>query len=196
MVYFRIIFLFWHDSWLNNYKSIKMQKTSFFIATIIIALFSHAQEKTVLEKILGEKTLPSITLLDMNGKKVNVADYGKSGKITILSFWATWCIPCKKELANMAELQEDWAKKYNTQIVAVSIDDSRNTTKVKPYVDGQRWEYEVLLDVNQDLKRNLNIPSVPFTILVDSEGKIVYTHSGYTEGDEYVLEEQIQKIKE
>jgi thiol-disulfide isomerase/thioredoxin len=131
----------------------------------------------------------------MNGKKVNVADYGKSGKITILSFWATWCIPCKKELANMAELQEDWAKKYNTQIVAVSIDDSRNTTKVKPYVDGQRWEYEVLLDVNQDLKRNLNIPSVPFTILVDSEGKIVYTHSGYTEGDEYVLEEQIQKIK-
>jgi cytochrome c biogenesis protein CcmG/thiol:disulfide interchange protein DsbE len=195
MVYFRIIFLFWHDSWLNNYKSIKMQKTSFFIATIIIALFSHAQEKTVLEKILGEKTLPSITLLDMNGKKVNVADYGKSGKITILSFWATWCIPCKKELANMAELQEDWAKKYNTQIVAVSIDDSRNTTKVKPYVDGQRWEYEVLLDVNQDLKRNLNIPSVPFTILVDSEGKIVYTHSGYTEGDEYVLEEQIQKIK-
>ena len=96
----------------------------------------------------------------------------------------------------MAELQEDWAKKYNTQIVAVSIDDSRNTTKVKPYVDGQRWEYEVLLDVNQDLKRNLNIPSVPFTILVDSEGKIVYTHSGYTEGDEYVLEEQIQKIKE
>ena len=195
MVYFRIIFLFWHDSWLNNYKSIKMQKTSFFIATIIIALFSHAQEKTVLEKILGEKTLPSITLPDMNGKKVNVADYGKSGKITILSFWATWCIPCKKELANMAELQEDWAKKYNTQIVAVSIDDSRDTTKVKPYVDGQRWEYEVLLDVNQDLKRNLNIPSVPFTILVDSEGKIVYTHSGYTEGDEYVLEEQIQKIK-
>ena len=195
MVYFRIIFLFWHDSWLNNYKSIKMKKTSFLIATIIIALFSHAQEKTVLEKILGEKTLPSITLLDMNGKKVNVADYGKSGKITILSFWATWCIPCKKELANMAELQEDWAKKYNTQIVAVSIDDSRNTTKVKPYVDGQRWEYEVLLDVNQDLKRNLNIPSVPFTILVDSEGKIVYTHSGYTDGDEYVLEEQIQKIK-
>ena len=195
MVYFRIIFLFWHDSWLNNYKSIKMKKTSFLIASIIIALFSHAQEKTVLEKILGEKTLPSITLLDMNGKKVNVADYGKSGKITILSFWATWCIPCKKELANMAELQEDWAKKYNTQIVAVSIDDSRNTTKVKPYVDGQRWEYEVLLDVNQDLKRNLNIPSVPFTILVDSEGKIVYTHSGYTEGDEYVLEEQIQKIK-
>ena len=195
MVYFRIIFLFWHDSWLNNYKSIKMKKTSFFIATIIIALFSHAQEKTVLEKILGEKTLPSITLLDMNGKKVNVAEYGKSGKITILSFWATWCIPCKKELANMAELQEDWAKKYNTQIVAVSIDDSRNTTKVKPYVDGQRWEYEVLLDVNQDLKRNLNIPSVPFTILVDSEGKIVYTHSGYTDGDEYVLEEQIQKIK-
>jgi len=172
-----------------------MKKTNFLFAALFIAMLSTAQDKTGIEKVLGEKTLPTITLLDMNGKKVNVADYGKSGKMTVLSFWATWCIPCKKELANLAELQEEWAKKYNVQIVAVSIDDSRNTTKVKPYVDGQRWDYEVLLDVNQELKRNLNIPSVPFTILVNADGKIVYTHSGYTEGDEYVLEEQIQKAK-
>lgn len=172
-----------------------MKKTNFLFAALFIAMLSTAQDKTGIEKVLGEKTLPTITLLDMNGKKVNIADYGKSGKMTVLSFWATWCIPCKKELANLAELQEEWAKKYNVQIVAVSIDDSRNTTKVKPYVDGQRWDYEVLLDVNQELKRNLNIPSVPFTILVNADGKIVYTHSGYTEGDEYVLEEQIQKAK-
>ncbi len=172
-----------------------MKKAVLLFAIVVIALGLNAQgEKTGVEKVMGEKTLPALTLTDVNGKKVNVADYGKSGKITIISFWATWCVPCKKELTNMADLYDDWKKKYNLQIVAVSIDDSRSTTKVKPYVDGQRWTYDVLLDTNQDLKRQLNIQSVPFTVVVDANGKIVFMHSGYTDGDEYVLEEEIQKL--
>ncbi len=172
-----------------------MKKAILLFAIVVIALGLNAQgEKTGVEKVLGEKTLPVLTLTDVNGKKVNVADYGKSGKITIISFWATWCVPCKKELTNMADLYDEWKKKYNLQIVAVSIDDSRSTTKVKPYVDGQRWTYDVLLDTNQDLKRQLNIQSVPFTVVVDANGKIVFMHSGYTDGDEYVLEEEIQKL--
>jgi len=155
-------------------------KKSFLALVLLSTVFlTHAQnEKTALEKVIGEKTLPSVTLANINGKNVNVADYGKSGKITVLSFWATWCVPCKKELTNMADLYEEWKKKYNVQIIAVSIDDSRSSTKVKPTVEGQRWEYEVLLDVNQDLKRQLNIQSVPFTVVVDANGKIVFTHSG------------------
>ena len=165
---------------------------SFVVLTSFISVF--AQTPKAVEKFMGEKTLPSITLADVNGKNVNVADYGKSGKITVLSFWATWCVPCKKELTNMADIYDDWKKKYNVQIVAVSIDDSRSTTKVKPTVEGQRWEYEVLLDVNQDLKRQLNIQSVPFTVVVDATGKIAFTHSGYVDGDEFVLEEELQKL--
>jgi thiol-disulfide isomerase/thioredoxin len=181
-------------------KQYIMKKALTAIALVATVLFSQAQteqkadDKKPIEKILGEKTLPAITLTDMNGKKVDVSSYGKSGKYTVLSFWATWCVPCKKELTNIAELYDEWQKKYNVQIVAVSIDDSRSTTKVKPYVDGQRWTYDVLLDTNQDLKRALNIQSVPFTVLVDTDGKIVYTHSGYVDGDEYVLEEELQKL--
>ncbi len=165
-----------------------------FLLAIGFSAFAQEQKKGI-EKVLGEKPLPSVTLTDINGKQVNVADYGKSGKVTVLSFWATWCVPCKKELTNMADLYDDWKEKYNLQIVAVSIDDSRSTTKVKPYVDGQRWDYDVLLDVNQDLKRGLNIQSVPFTVLVNEKGKVVYTHSGYIDGDEFALEEEIQKLK-
>lgn len=167
-----------------------------FASFLVLASFTaaFAQTPKAVEKFMGEKTLPSITLADVNGKNVNVADYGKSGKITVLSFWATWCVPCKKELTNMADIYDDWKKKYNVQIVAVSIDDSRSTTKVKPTVEGQRWEYEVLLDVNQDLKRQLNIQSVPFTVVVDATGKIAFTHSGYVDGDEFVLEEELQKL--
>ena len=150
-----------------------------------------AKAKKGLEKILGEHTLPTLTLRDMNGKEVNVADLGKTGKITVLDFWATWCVPCKKELNNINEIYDDWKKKYNAVVIAVSIDDSRSITKVKPYADGQRWSYDILLDVNQDLKRQLNIQSVPFTLVLDQSGKIVYTHSGYTEGDENILEEAI-----
>lgn len=155
---------------------------------------SAQDTKKGIEKVLGEKTLPALTLTDINGKKVNVADYGSSGKITVLSFWATWCVPCKKELTNMSDLYDEWKKKYNVQIIAISIDDSRNASKVKPYIEGQRLPYEVLLDVNQDLKRALNIQSVPFTMVADSSGNIVYTHSGYVDGDEYILEEEFQRL--
>jgi len=172
-----------------------MKKSILAFVLLSVVVIANAQnEKTAVEKVLGERMLPSVTLSDMNGKQVNVADLGKSGKLTVLSFWATWCVPCKKELTNMADLYEEWQKKYNVQIVAVSIDDSRSTTKVKPYIEGQRLDYDVLLDVNQDLKRQLNIQSVPFTVVANSNGKIVYTHSGYVDGDEFILEEELQKL--
>lgn len=172
-----------------------MRKTFFSVLFLAAIHYSTAQdEKKGIEKVLGEKTLPSVELADMNGNKVNVAELSKSGHPVVLSFWATWCVPCKKELSNLADLYEEWKDKYHVEIVAVSIDDSRSTTKVKPYVDGQHWEYKVLLDVNQDLKRSLNIQTVPFTVMTDANGKIVYTHSGYVEGDEYVLEEELQKL--
>jgi cytochrome c biogenesis protein CcmG/thiol:disulfide interchange protein DsbE len=142
----------------------------------------------------GGKTLPSVAITDLNGKTVNSLDFTKDGKITVISFWATWCVPCKKELNTVSELYEDWTKKYNVKMIAVSIDDSRNSSKVKPYVDAQRWDFGVFLDINQDFKRALNIQSVPFTVLIDQTGKIVYTHSGYVEGDETILEEEIAKL--
>ena len=172
-----------------------MKRICMAVALISIGFLIKAQEpKKGIEKVLGEQKLPEVSLNDVNGKKINVADYGKSGKVTVLSFWATWCIPCKKELTNISELYEEWQKKYNVQVVAVSIDDSRSAGKVKPYIESQRWTYEVLLDMNQDLKRALNIQSVPFTVVVDASGKVVSTHSGYVEGDEFVLEEELQKL--
>lgn len=183
----------WHKTWLTHNKINKMKKIIVLTAMVSMTCVSaFAQEKkSGMEKILGERTLPNVVLTDVNGKKVNVQDLGKTGKITVLDFWATWCVPCKKELNNISEVYEDWQKKYNVNIVAVSIDDSRSAPKVKPYVDGQRWTYDVLLDVNQDLKRQLNIQTVPFTLVLDQNGKIIYEHSGYTEGDENILEDAI-----
>ena len=165
------------------------------MSSLLILNISFAQDGSKAKEMFTEKELPSLSIQDIYGKKVNVADYGSNGKMTVISFWATWCSPCKKELNNVSYLYEDWQEDYNMELVAISIDDARNASKVKAYVNGQGWDYEVLLDFNEDLKRLLSFQTVPFTVLVDEKGKIVYSHSGYVEGDEYVLEGMLKKFK-
>ena len=80
------------------------------------------------------------------------------------------------------------------KLIAVSIDDSRNADKVKPYVDGQSWDYEVYLDVNGDFKRAMNVNNVPHTFLLDGNKKIVWQHNSYSEGDEDELYELVTKL--
>ncbi|MFT7588896.1 MAG: cytochrome c biogenesis protein CcmG/thiol:disulfide interchange protein DsbE [Limisphaerales bacterium] len=144
--------------------------------------------------VKGQDKLPSVELTSVSGEKVDLADYGKNGKITVINFWATWCTPCKKELNNIADLYEDWQEDYDMEIVAVSIDDARNKAKVKAYVDGQSWDYDILLDVNAVLRQKLNFQSIPFTVILDKDGNIVGRHSGYVDGDEYILEEEIEEL--
>lgn len=144
--------------------------------------------------LLQAQTIPSVMLTDLSGNQVDISKMVGNGKITVIDFWATWCVPCKKELTNIAPLYEDWMKDYNMQLIAISIDDSRNSSKVKPYVDGSAWEYTVLLDENSDLKRALNFQNVPYVIVVDQNGNIIDTHSGYVDGDEFLLEDTLKKL--
>ncbi|MBR9860876.1 TlpA family protein disulfide reductase [bacterium] len=139
-------------------------------------------------------TLPSLVLKNIDGEDVDIASFGTNGKITIISFWATWCKPCIKELKNMNDLLGDWIDEYDVELVAVSVDDSRNMSKVRPFVSGMGWDFEVLLDPNGDLQRALNVANPPVTFLIDQNGNIVYVHTGYVEGDEYELEDHIVEI--
>lgn len=146
------------------------------------------------DSIKKSSTLPSIEVKTIDGKKVNIRNYGKTGKITIISFWATWCGPCIKELDNIIYVYEDWQKKYGCELIAITIDDSRNISKVKPFVDGRGWPYTILTDENKDLARALNVNNPPQVLLLDANGNIVYVHNGYTEGSELELEEQMKKL--
>lgn len=164
-----------------------MKKLLILILLGLYGLPNFAQE-------IFDKELPNISIKNVDGKLINIQDYAKNGKITILSFFATWCTHCSKELKNISDLYEDWVSQYNLELVAISIDNSRNVAKVKPFVNGLGLDFEVLLDSNEDLKRAMNVTQIPFTFLINKEGKVVYSHSGYAEGDEYTLEEEIQKI--
>jgi len=115
------------------------------------------------------------------------------GKVTVISFWATWCSPCKRELDAIAEIYPDWQEDYDVELLAVTIDDARGVAKVPAMVSSKGWEYKVLSDSKQELQRALNFQTVPQTFLLNAAGEIVYTHSGYSPGDEFELEEEIKK---
>ena len=133
--------------------------------------------------------LPEVTLRSMDGKEVNVSTLGVSGKPVIISFFATWCKPCMRELKAINELYADWQDETGVEMYLVSIDQGQDVQKVAPLVNGYGWEYKVLLDPNGSLKRAMNVQNVPHLFVVDGKGKIVYQHTGYTPGDE----EEIRK---
>lgn len=137
--------------------------------------------------------LPSVTLKDINGKTVDTATLSNDGKPFIIDFFATWCKPCNRELKAIHEVYPDWQEETGVKLIAVSIDQAQNINKVKPLVDANGWEYDVLLDPNGDFKRALGIQMIPYVLIVDGKGNIVYKHNGYTDGAE---EELIEKVRE
>ena len=138
-------------------------------------------------------TVPSVDVKTLKGKTVNIQDYVGNDKLTVMSFWATWCSPCKRELDAIADIYPDWQEEYNVEVLAITIDDTRTLAKVPALIETKGWEYTVLADVKGELKKALNFQTIPQTFLVNQKGEIVYTHSGYNPGDEYELEDEIKK---
>ena len=140
------------------------------------------------------KSLPSVNVKTLEGNQFNFKNIDNNGNPIVISFWATWCKPCTKELNNIAEIYEDWQDETNVKLVAVSIDDRRSQSKVAPYVNSSAWEYEIYIDSNSDLKRAMGVSTVPHTFLLDKNKQIIWQHRGYVEGDEYELFDEILKL--
>ena len=136
--------------------------------------------------------LPKVTLKDISGKTVTTDTLSNNGKPFIIDFFATWCKPCNRELDAISEVYDEWVEETGVKLIAISIDQAHNINKVKPLVDQNEWEYEVLLDPNSELLKALGGQMIPFVVVVDGNGKIVSKHSGYTDGAE---EELIQEVR-
>ncbi|MFH2096197.1 MAG: TlpA disulfide reductase family protein [Bacteroidota bacterium] len=141
-----------------------------------------------------ELKIPSVDIKTIDGKTLNASELSNDGKPIIISFWATWCKPCVQELSAISEVYEEWQDETGVKLVAVSIDDSRSTSRVSPFVNGKGWDYDILLDANSDLKKALNVVNIPHTFLVNGDGNIVWQHAGYAVGDEEELYELVKKV--
>ena len=139
-----------------------------------------------------QAALPSVALKDVNGKTVQIDQIGGKGKPVIISFFATWCKPCMRELKAIDELYADWQDEYGVEMYIVSTDQGQDSKKVKPLVDGQGWDYHVLLDPNGELKRAMNVQSIPHVFVLDGNGKTVYNHVGYADGDEMEIRKYLK----
>ena len=138
--------------------------------------------------------LPAITLKTMNGVEVRTDTLSNDGKPFIIDFFATWCKPCNRELDAISEAYEEWQEETGVKVFAVCIDQAQNTTKVKPLVSNHNWEYDVLLDPNSDFLRAVGGQMIPYTLIVDAQGKVVYKHSGYTDGAETEIIEKVREL--
>ena len=141
-------------------------------------------------------TLPSVKVKNLKGQMIDTKTFNNDGKPFIINFWATWCKPCLTELKNINEVYEDWQDETGVKIIAISVDDTRNSRKVAPLVRGKGWSYEVYLDENSAFKRAMNVNNPPHTFLVNGKGKIVWQHNGYAPGDEEILYEELLKLLE
>ena len=156
-------------------------KNLLFVFILFFSLAATAQNK-----------IPNTQLKTLDGHTTSLVDISKEKDLMVVSLWATWCVPCKNELDAISEVYSDWQDETSVTLYAVSVDDARTVKRVRPLVNGKGWEFEILFDTNNDLKRALGAATVPVTLIIKS-GEIVYRHSGYTPGAEDDLYEEIKK---
>ena len=136
--------------------------------------------------------IPEVTVKNLVGDDILTSEFTNSKDIKIISFWATWCVPCINELDAISELYTDWQDETNVEVIAIATDDARTKRRIKPLVNGKDWEFEVYIDENQDFKRALNVNILPYVIVV-KDGKIIHTRTGYTQGSEEELYEIVKQ---
>ncbi len=143
----------------------------------------------------AQESLPNTQIKDVaSGKKIAFNEAFTPGKVTVVNFWATWCVPCKKEIKNVREKLADWKKEADFNYMTISIDETRAEGLVRSYAKAQGWDFPYYIDPNSDLKRSLNFQNVPFTIIVDKAGKVAFMHSGYEEGGEAEVFEKVKEL--
>jgi peroxiredoxin len=136
---------------------------------------------------------PNVKVENAKGASISTSTLADLDKPVIVSFWSITCKPCMQEMNAMLDLMDDWREEADFEIVAVSIDDARSSSVAKSLATSNGWDrFTLLFDKNQELKRALNVNMAPHTFIFDKNGKIVYSHVGYTPGTE---EEYIEKIK-
>lgn len=163
-----------------------MKKLNLIIFLSLLFSFTAYAQETV-------NQLPSVDIKTLTGESFNTSEISNDGPV-FLSFWATWCKPCIKELIAIDENYIDWQEETGLKVYAISIDDAKSMGRVAPFVNGRGWEFDVLSDANSDFKRAMNVINIPHSFILDKDGKVVWQHTSYSPGDEDEIYEVIQKL--
>jgi len=158
-------------------------KRSVLVATIFTAMYADKQRDIMLPDL-------SIRLLD--GKQVRLSTLLEEGPL-LVSFWATWCAPCKKEMIFL----EEFHQKYNEnsfRVLAISTDSPKSMSKGKSYIRAKKHTFLVGIDPNQEIAKKMNALLMPTTMILNKDRKVSWYHQGFIPGDEKEIEAQIRAV--
>lgn len=149
-------------------------------AAIALSSLAHAAEQA-----------PDFSLRDINGQTVTLSEH--KGQTVLLSFWATWCGPCKVEMPHLHELYKE-KKDQGFTVLSISSDDARSASQVKPYIKKMGYTFPVLLDKESEVTGAYNpLKTLPYTVIINRQGEIAHKHSGYNPGDEVEIKRLVEE---
>jgi thiol-disulfide isomerase/thioredoxin len=137
---------------------------------------------------------PYFRLRDIDNQWKEYSDL-KGDKLTVIDFWATWCQPCVKSIPLLNNMAVEYADE-GVRFIGVSIDGTRNQSKIKPFMQSLGISYPIIRDVNSELMSELSVTAVPTLLIYDAEGNQIYFHEGFRPGDEITIEKHISQYLE
>lgn len=153
-----------------------------------LVIFTGRGEAQIAEK----QTAPDFVLPDLQQKNYQLSKNLGKGPI-VINFWATWCVPCREEMKKLKKLHHKY-RQQGLEILSVSVDDPKTVGRVPAFIKSRRYPFKILLDTNNEVIRLYQASSPPFTVLLNAKGEIVYSHLGYRQGDEKILEQKIKDL--
>jgi len=148
--------------------------------TIFITWRVKRLEKSVLSRtaasVMISRSAPEFTLAALNGNAVSLADY-RGKKTVVVSYWASWCGPCKVELPELREFYQRYHKAdANFEILAISIDEQK--ADAEKYAEAEKLPFPVLFDPQSKTADAYSVEGIPTMFVIDKSGKIVHAHVG------------------
>lgn len=140
-------------------------------------------------------SIPSVDVNDLEGNIVSTSTFSNNGKPYVIVIWATWNKPVVLELNELKDPISKLKEERGTKLIAVSIDDVRNKSKVKPFVQGKGWNYEFYIDLSSKFKSALKAENIPMTYVVNSQNEIVWSFEGYSPNDADKILEVLKSTK-
>jgi len=141
--------------------------------------------------LVKAQTVNNFQLKTLDNETRSFADL-KGEKLTLIDFWATWCKPCLKAIPELNKIYDVYKSK-GVEIIGINCDGPRSVAKVAPLSKSLQIKYPVLLDINTEVMNDLGLQAYPTLLLVNSDGKIVWTHEGYVNGDAEIIIAEIEK---